>query len=45
LTDAICRRPIASPLEVCVRRPRCAPLHLHGAGIRKPSQKRPSRGM
>jgi hypothetical protein len=22
-------------LEVCVRRPRCAPLHLHGAGIRK----------
>jgi len=28
------------PLEVCVRRPRCAPLHLHGAGIRKPSQKR-----
>src|SRR5882762_6475349 len=36
------RRPIASPLEVCVRRPRCAPLHLHGAGIRKPSQQRKS---
>jgi hypothetical protein len=29
------------PLEVCVRRPRCAPRHRHGAGIRKPSQKRP----
>src|SRR5216683_3000600 len=26
------------PLEVCVRRPRCAPRHRHGAGIRKPSQ-------
>ena len=32
------RRPIASPLEVCVRRPRCAPRHHHGAAIhRKPS--------
>jgi hypothetical protein len=30
------------PLEVCVRRPRCAPRHLHGAGIRKPSQQRKS---
>ena len=30
------------PLEVCVRRPRCAPRHRHGAGIRKPSQKRSS---
>ena len=28
------------PLEVCVRRPRCAPRHHHGAGIRKPSQTR-----
>jgi hypothetical protein len=28
------------PLEVCVRRPRCASRHRHGAGIRKPSQKR-----
>ena len=28
------------PLEVCVRRPRCAPRYRHGAGIRKPSQKR-----
>jgi hypothetical protein len=28
------------PLEVCGRRPRCARHHLHGAGIRKPSQKR-----
>jgi hypothetical protein len=25
-------------LEVCVRRPRCASRHRHGAGIRKPSQ-------
>src|SRR6266404_9300603 len=36
------RRPIASPLEVCGRRPRCARHHLHGAGIRKPSQNRTS---
>ena len=28
------------PLEVCVRRPRCAPRHRHGAGIRKPSHNR-----
>ena len=27
------------PLEVCGRRPPCAPPHLHGASIRKPSQK------
>ena len=27
------------PLEVCGRRPPCAPRHLHAAGIRKPSQK------
>jgi hypothetical protein len=26
------------PLEVCGRRPRCARHHLHGAGIRNPSQ-------
>ena len=31
-----------SALEVCVRRPRCARHHLHGAGVRKPSQKRKS---
>ena len=31
------------PLEVCVRRPPCAPRHLHGAGIRKPSQERTSK--
>ena len=31
------------PLEVCVRRPRCASHHLHGAGIRKPSQTRKCR--
>ena len=30
------------PLEVCGRRPRCARHHLHGAGIRKPSQTRKS---
>src|SRR6266496_1037693 len=30
------------PLEVCGRRPRCARHHLHGAGIRKPSQRRKS---
>src|SRR6478735_1003216 len=35
------RRPIASPLEVCGRRLPCARRHLHGADIRKPSQKRP----
>jgi len=35
------RRPIASPLEVCGRRPQCARHHHHGAGIRKPSHKRP----
>jgi hypothetical protein len=36
------------PLEVCGRRPPCARRHRHGAGIRKPSQKRKcarSRGM
>src|SRR5258705_771766 len=37
------RRPIASPLEVCGRRPRCARHHLHEAGIRKPSQYRKSK--
>ena len=31
--------PRFSPLEVCGRRPRCARHHLHGAGIRKPSQR------
>jgi hypothetical protein len=30
------------PLEVCGRRPRPARLHLHGAGIRKPSQQETS---
>ena len=32
------------PLEVCGRRPRCARHHLHGAGIRKPSQSATSTG-
>ena len=32
--------PTAACVKVCVRRPRCAPRHRHGAGIRKPSQKR-----
>jgi hypothetical protein len=31
-------------VKVCVRRPRCAPRHHHGAAIRKPSQKRTSQG-
>lgn len=30
------------PLEVCGRRPRRAPRHHHGAGIRKPSHERKS---
>jgi len=29
-------------VKVCGRRPRCARHHLHGAGIRKPSQQRTS---
>ena len=33
-----CPIPRFPPLEVCGRRPRCAPRHRHGAGIRKPSQ-------
>ncbi len=31
------------PLEVCVRRPRCAPRHHHGAAIRKPSHEETSK--
>jgi len=48
--DALKGKPIAAPsyvppsrfppLKVCVRRPRCAPRHRHGAGIRKPSHRR-----
>jgi len=33
------------PLEVCGRRPRSAPRHRHGAGIRKPSQQQTSRAL
>jgi len=36
------RSMIPSLTTVCVRRPRCAPRHHHGAGIRKPSHKRTS---
>jgi hypothetical protein len=32
-----CPLPRFPPLEVCGRRPPCAPRHHHGAGIRKPS--------
>src|SRR5882757_7319063 len=35
-----CPFPRFPPLEVCVRRPLCAPRHHHGAGVRKPLQKR-----